>query len=660
MALALVAGTTPSGASEVAPVQKVLDMLGQMKVKAATARQQEQKVFAEYQEWADDRATELGFEIKTGESEIEKLVAFIEQADNTVATLGEEIAELESEIAGFQADQKAATEQRRIEHEEYMNASQDYAESVDALEQAIQVLKQQAYSRPQAELLLQQMAKTKPGLHRVIAALLEEQSSNHGAPAVAAYEFQSDNIIEILENLHDKFKGDLSETEREEGNRNHAYDLSMLHLSNSLAQTEADRNEKAAVRAKKAAASADAKGQLADTRTGLAEDQKDLANTKSTLAAKTAAFESNQKIRAEEIDAIGQAIEIISNPTVASAYSTHIKSLVQVAVPVRPAGLSLLQTGMRTASERAIAKIQAAAFLKERAATLNSDVLAKAADSVANNPFAKVIEMIKNLLAKLKEEAASEATHKAWCDDELKKNKLKREKKGAKVDQLTASITQMAGQIQTMAADIATLAKEQAELSKAMAEAISIRQKEHDENVGTISDSQAAQEAVQQALVILREFYSKQEGFLQQGAQQVPALEPYKGLQGSKGGVIGMLEVIESDFARLESETKAAEAQAASEFEAFMSDSKASKKEKHDHEFKLSLEKDQKEFEKGRANDELEVTQEELDASNAYFADLKPACLEVHVSYEERVRHREEELAALRQAYEILDGMSAA
>ena len=37
---------------------------------------------------------------------------------------------------------------------------------------------------------------------------------------------------------------------------------------------------------------------------------------------------------------------------------------------------------------------------------------------------------------------------------------------------------------------------------------------------------------------------------------------PYKGMQSENGGVVGMLEVIESDFARLESDTKAAEATA--------------------------------------------------------------------------------------------------
>merc|ERR1719502_2520803 len=45
---------------------------------------------------------------------------------------------------------------------------------------------------------------------------------------------------------------------------------------------------------------------------------------------------------------------------------------------------------------------------------------------------------------------------------------------------------------------------------------------------------------------------------------------PYKGMQGSKGGVIGMLDTILSDFAKLESTTSSAEDEAASKYGKFM------------------------------------------------------------------------------------------
>merc|ERR1711862_747091 len=55
---------------------------------------------------------------------------------------------------------------------------------------------------------------------------------------------------------------------------------------------------------------------------------------------------------------------------------------------------------------------------------------------------------------------------------------------------------------------------------------------------------------------------------------------PYKGMQSENGGVVGMLEVIESDFARLESDTKASEATAQKEYDTFMTDSKVDKSAK--------------------------------------------------------------------------------
>merc|ERR1719378_1367207 len=171
-----------------------------------------------------------------------------------------------------------------------------------------------------------------------------------------------------------------------------------------------------------------------------------------------------------------------------------------------------------------------------------------------------------------------------------------RGKKTSEADKLTAEIAQLAGEIETMGATIEKLAAEQAALTKAMAEATEQREKENAENEATIKDAKAAQEAVKQALEILHEFYSSQEAMLQ--TRQVPELAPYKGMHSAKKGVIGMLEVILSDFARLEAETTAAEKQAAAEYDEFMEDSKADKLAKHNREVKLKLDKDQAEFEK--------------------------------------------------------------
>jgi len=314
--------------------------------------------------------------------------------------------------------------------------------------------------------------------------------------------------------------------------------------------------------------------------------------------------------------------------------------------------VSLLQVSR--SSRRVSSRDRAAEFLRQQAEKLGSKVLSLAALRVGFDPFAKVVKMIKELVARLEEEAAAEAAHKGWCDKELHDNKVKRDTKTAEVAELTAEKEALEADIATLAKQLEELAAAQAALAKAMKEATEIREKEKAENLSTIADAKEAQEAVEQALTILRDFYAKQGSLMQE--EQVPEMKAYKGQGGAKKGVVGMLEVILSDFARLEAETTADENTAAREYEQFMSDSKADAKAKHDEEFDKGLQKDQKEHElKGKQSD-LDSTQEELDASLKYYEELKPACLEVHVSYEERVAKRKEEIESLKQAYEILSG----
>merc|ERR1719504_463257 len=134
------------------------------------------------------------------------------------------------------------------------------------------------------------------------------------------------------------------------------------------------------------------------------------------------------------------------------------------------------------------------------------------------------------------------------------------------VETLHAEIDELEASIAKLTEEIAELTTAVAELDAAMAKATEIRQAEKAKNEETIKDAQDAQTAVAQALTVLKEFYAKAAEATALLQQQPEAPEifdaPYKGMGAENGGVVGMIEVIESDFARLESETTAAEAQA--------------------------------------------------------------------------------------------------
>jgi len=201
------------------------------------------------------------------------------------------------------------------------------------------------------------------------------------------------------------------------------------------------------------------------------------------------------------------------------------------------------------------------------------------------------------------------------------------------------------------------LTAEIAESDAAVAKATALREKEHSTNEETISDAQEAQTAVAQAVSVLKEFYEKA-GEATALVQQEPEIfdAPYQGMGAESGGVVGMLEVIQSDFARLETETKASEAEGARQHDQFTSESAVNR---------ATNSKDVEHKETKRTNNEgaltskkadLEGTQKELDAALAYYDKLKPSCVDAGVSYDDRVTRRKDEIESLQEALRILNG----
>jgi cell division septum initiation protein DivIVA len=258
------------------------------------------------------------------------------------------------------------------------------------------------------------------------------------------------------------------------------------------------------------------------------------------------------------------------------------------------------------------------------------------------------------------EEANEEAEHKGWCDTELATNEATRKEKTQKVETLHAEIDQLEASIAKLSEDISTLTAAVADLDSKVAEATKIREEEKATNAATIKDAKAAQTAVAQAVEVLKEFYAKAgeaTSLLQQQPESPEIFDkPYTGMQSENGGVVGMLEVIQSDFARLEAETTAAEAEAQKTYDQFMDDSAVDKAQKNKDIEHKTMKKQNEEQALAEKKGDLEGTQKELDAALAYFDKLKPSCIDSGVSYEDRVARRQEEVESLQEALRILNG----
>jgi len=315
---------------------------------------------------------------------------------------------------------------------------------------------------------------------------------------------------------------------------------------------------------------------------------------------------------------------------------------------------------------------KAMAYLQKMATTLKSKTLNKFVTSMTEDHFVKVRGMIKDLIQKLKDDAAAEADQKGWCDEEMKKSTEARDEAIGAIEGDLAAKTKAESNIAKLKEEIAELLAEIAELNKGLNEATQLRATEKKDNMKTIADATAGLAGVTKAMKILKDFYDN--AFVQTGSRYTPPkgdasgntvgdLAPdtfsgdFSGNQDAASGIIGQLDVIKSDFEGTLDATKTAESEAEEEYNTYKSETETDISEKEDS---VKSKEDEKTTEKGNHvdyTDDLNDHTKDKKEALAELAKLKPACVDTGSDYAEQVARREQEIESLKNAYVILDEM---
>merc|ERR1719160_491720 len=160
------------------------------------------------------------------------------------------------------------------------------------------------------------------------------------------------------------------------------------------------------------------------------------------------------------------------------------------------------------------------------------------------------------------------------------------------------------------------------------------------------------------ALKVLKDYYASAEsaGFVQVIADQPAAPETHEKSSGAGTAIIGLLEVIESDFAKNIAEITTEEDAAAVQYQRTLLENKVSKTMKEsDVKYKI---KESAALDKSVAEDsaDLEGAQNELDSVLQATKIQRGMCELKPETYEERKGRREAEIAGLKEALAILEG----
>merc|ERR1711920_128441 len=370
----------------------------------------------------------------------------------------------------------------------------------------------------------------------------ESDDSELGAPAAAVYKTHSTSILDVLDDLKEKAEEQLSDLRKAETNTQHNYDMLKQSLTDSIAADTKDLGEEKAAKAAAEEAKATAEGDLAATNKDLADAEAALENANRDCMQVAADHEATVAGRTEELKATADAKNVLLNTTNGAEGQTY--SLVQIRSRADLAGAEVVSMVKK------LAQTHHSAALAQLASRIGA--VMRLGTSGGDDPFAKVKVLISEMISKLEAEADAEAEEKAWCDEQIAKTEEKKvdlesdiAKLTAKIDVATAKSADLKKQVKELQAELAALAKLQAEMD-------ATRQEQHAAFVQAKADLELGLQGVRQALTILREYYGGSAALLQGADADVQPAKPelHTAATGAGNSIVGILEVVESDFAK--------------------------------------------------------------------------------------------------------------
>jgi len=694
-ALLAVGATADAAHDKVTPVEKVIEMMKKLESDVTAEGKKEAAEYDKFACFCKEQASDKLYAIEKSRVKISELEAKIEELDTEISDLDGEIQQLGERITEIEGKVKETTEQRDKDREEFQEEQKDLEGAIKAMKWAIKALKESKKElkgdakadflqkiRPLAADLLGAVQRSRRGhtsddqIHLVLALAQEAQEAVPKSGKSHDYEYRSNDIIATLEGMQKEFKMNLKELEEEEFHAQSDFEKKILNLKNEAKFKKKEKEEKETLVEELTETLHTAEEEKDDETEAKDGDNAFMEELTHQCEEKATQWDQRSKTRAEELTALNEAITAVEGGAKEN-YNANKKLVGLVGKSVKVSKLrlkspaSFLQMQNENSQQATVNRV--IEMLDKQAGRLRSKTLSGlvAKASLEQDHFVKVRGLIKDLIEKLEADAEAEAEQKSFCDIEMKKAIGTRDEQSIEIEKETATIAAKGAEKKELEDEIRELAKELSELRKALKEATELRATEKAANEKTLSMAQEGHEAVEMALQVLNEFYNN--AFLQasykppksdRDGNTVGDLAPktsfdgdYKGNQGASKGIVGMLEVIITDFERTIDTVGDEEKHDQKEFDDFEEDSNKSIEAKEDE--KTANEDDVAACEEAitDATDKLHDANDLRDAANKELAKLKPMCVEGEETYAQAREAREQEIEALKDALHLLQDM---
>jgi chromosome segregation ATPase len=669
-----------AAASEVSPVEKVITLIEDLIDECEADSSAAHKEYDTFACWCKTTTLEKSDSVTDGQDNINQLSADLKDKTAEKEEKEDEVQRRKKEDETLNRELEDTENRCTKERVQYETKAADMDKGISSLEAARDALEE---SKPASLLAMSSVKETLRSAAAMSKRLTAAQKKQLGSflqvdPEDPEYAFHSQGIMDIINSCLTDFQDAKTDLDAEWEKTKKNCDDTKLDLRNQITENLAGKRQAETRASDLQEQIAEDRSALVEAESGMKDDQQYLQDLTKECEERAKDYDQQSTMRGDEISALSQALDILKNKVQSADENANERAFVQVAkraklskaeavegvesflkeFPAKKVALNFLQ---RSATSTEVRQQQVAQYLSQEGSRLKSMALQSLSVKVAGDPFKKVKELIQKLIERLITEATEEATKKGFCDTELGKAQKERQFRWNSVMKLNAAI--QAGEVreESLSLEIEHLEHEIHDLEDDLQSATEDRFDQKEENVNTMKEAKRGLDAVNSAILVLKVFYKNaaKASLLQASpiAEDNPGAQKgaYKGKQGASHAIIGLLEVISSDFKRTLQETEAEEKAAAAEFVEFERTSKSdiagktTKKELDEgdlHKTKTQLKKD---------SDDLKDQMQMVDAALEELEELKPMCIDTGMSYEERVEKREEEIDALKKAMCMLD-----
>jgi len=680
-----------AGANEakMAAVNKVVSMLEDLQAQVLKEGEDEAATYNKFACFCKTAQKDKSDSISQAKTDKESLSSDINKFSKQRDDLDDKIARKAGNIKAAEKAMKKRTEDSDAAQQLYETNNADLKAALASITEATKVLKA---SKSPSLLQVQSVGQSvKQALLMADALGLETEGvqsflqSGDVPVEMEDYKFHSSGIVTILEKLLGDFRAEKNTQDADEVKRVQEYTVYTQDRTDYVKAQTLSMEQAKAKRDGKIEDIGAANQELTTVSAQYAGDMIYLDELNKICSDKAKTWDQRSKLRANELTAITQATGIVK-ATVSEKTASATLRFAETGSVVRLADAVVSSDSAMQAIE-AQAEIEEAdtplgflqkkaqrhmpsddgrevvtALLKNKGRELKSTLLMSLATKLAADPLAKVKNLIQELIERLLTEAAEESNKKGYCVKATADAKQKRTNAADATENLNAKMAKLAALSDKLEEEIKHLKDEINKLNENVRTAEQERADEKKENANTVVEANAGREAVNMAIDILDKFYKtsakakvdlslSQKGPLDDAPDAgFDNGEAYQGAGAESGGIIGMMEVIRSDFERTISETKAAEANAAADHHEFMTNAGISKAEDTMAAKQNQRLKDEADKSFNDAEDDLTFETKILVQSIHELVDLKAECIDTGMSYEDRVAMREQEIESLKKA----------